>query len=112
MFQRAPPEVNGLGVMTWTPGLVRSVQVLMFFGLPLRVPMTTTESVTMPLYWFAVPGRADDVRLDQAGHVGLERELDDVGRQAGLDGAALVARGAVRLGERDVLAGSGSSGRP
>src|SRR5664279_5040720 len=52
-FQRAPPEVNGLGVMTCTPGLVKSAQVLMFLGLPLRVTITTTERVTMPLYWFA-----------------------------------------------------------
>src|SRR5664279_3343143 len=51
MFQRAPPEVNGFAVITWTPGLVRSVQVLMLFGLPFRVPMTTTERVIMPLYW-------------------------------------------------------------
>ena len=51
MFQRAPPEVNGLGVITSTPGLVRSSQVVMFFGLPLRTTNTTTESVTMPLYW-------------------------------------------------------------
>src|SRR5204862_4762957 len=49
MFQRAPPEVNGLGVSTWTPGLSRSSQVLMCFGLPLRTTNVVTESVTMPL---------------------------------------------------------------
>src|SRR3954451_18412898 len=52
-FQRAPPEVNGFGEMTSVPDLVRSSQVLMFLGLPLRVPSTTTELVTMPLYWLA-----------------------------------------------------------
>ena len=52
MFQRAPPEVNGLGVTTWTPGLVRSAQVLMFLGLPLRTMNTTTELATMPWNWF------------------------------------------------------------
>ena len=44
MFHRAPPEVNGLGVITSTPGLVRSSQVRMFLGLPGRTAKTTTES--------------------------------------------------------------------
>src|SRR3954447_10717450 len=48
-FQRAPPEANGLGSITWRPGLIRSSQVLMFFGLPLRTAKTTTELVTKPL---------------------------------------------------------------
>src|SRR5436305_861852 len=48
MFQRAPPEVNGLGSSTCTPGLVRSSQVLIPFGLPLRTTNTTTELVTNP----------------------------------------------------------------
>src|SRR5215212_3133549 len=47
-FQRAPPEANGLGVITSTPGWVRSSQSVRCFGLPFRVAMTTTESVTMP----------------------------------------------------------------
>src|SRR4051794_28135453 len=50
-FQRAPPEVNGFGVMTSFLPLMRSGQSEMCFGLPLRVAMTTTELVTMPLYW-------------------------------------------------------------
>src|SRR5438132_7279641 len=49
-FQRAPPELNGFGVITSMPGLRRSSQVLMFFGLPLRVANTTTEFVTNPWY--------------------------------------------------------------
>src|SRR6478736_2556354 len=44
---------------------------------------------------------------DQAVHVGRQREGHDVGRQAVLDGAALVAGGAIGLGERDALAGVG-----
>ena len=48
MFHFAPPEVNGLGVITSTPSLVRSSQDLMFLGLPLRVASTTTELVTKP----------------------------------------------------------------
>src|SRR4051794_35929577 len=53
MFQRALPEENGLGVSTLTPGLTRSSQVLSPFGSPLRVVMTATELVIMPLYWLA-----------------------------------------------------------
>ena len=48
MFHFAPPEVNGLGVITSTPSFSRSSQVLMFLGLPLRVASTTTELVTKP----------------------------------------------------------------
>src|SRR5919106_553539 len=52
MFHLAPPEVNGLGSITSTPGLIRSAQVLMFLGLPFRTANTTTESVTIPSYSF------------------------------------------------------------
>src|SRR5215203_5341489 len=54
MFHLAPPDVNGLGSITSTPGLITSSQVLMFFGLPLRTTRTTTDSVTKPsyLFWF------------------------------------------------------------
>src|ERR1700740_1950789 len=53
MFQRALPEVDGLGVRTSTPGLTRSSQPVMCLGLPLRTTRTTTESLTIPLYWLA-----------------------------------------------------------
>ena len=49
MFQRAEPEEPGLGVMMPMPGLIRSSQDLMFFGLPLRTTKTTTDWLTMPL---------------------------------------------------------------
>src|SRR5947209_19654540 len=49
MFHRALPEVDGLGVITSTPGLTRSSQPAMCFGLPLRTTSTTTESLTIPL---------------------------------------------------------------
>ncbi len=52
MFHLAPPEVNGFGSSTSTLPVTRSSQPLMFFGLPLRTIRTTTESVTLPLYWF------------------------------------------------------------
>src|SRR5437764_4092739 len=51
-FQRAPPEVNGFGVTTWTPGLTRSPQSRMCFGLPFRSTNTTTERVTIPCHRF------------------------------------------------------------
>ena len=34
MFHRAEPEENGFGVMTCTPGLMRSLKLVIFFGLP------------------------------------------------------------------------------
>src|SRR5690242_8672513 len=52
MFHFAAPEVNGLGVRTLTPGLSRSSQVWMFFGLPLRTTNETTERETRPLVAF------------------------------------------------------------
>src|SRR3546814_5774422 len=42
-FQRAPPLVFGLGVMTCTPGLMRSFQSLMCLGLPLRTRNTMVD---------------------------------------------------------------------
>ena len=48
MFHRAPPEVEGLGVMTSTPGLTRSSHPVMCFGFPLRTTSTTTESLEIP----------------------------------------------------------------
>src|ERR1700751_4907086 len=48
MFQRALPEVDGLGVITLTPGLIRSSQVVMCWGFPLRTTNTTTESEEKP----------------------------------------------------------------
>src|SRR3954452_11379593 len=50
MFHLAEPELNGFGVSTCTPGLIRSSQLLMCFGLPLRTAKTTTVSAPMPLY--------------------------------------------------------------
>src|SRR5262245_2181917 len=45
-----------------------------------------------PLVLVLIPVGRDDPRVDQPRHVRLERELDDVGRLPGLDGAALIAR--------------------
>src|ERR1700722_7348792 len=49
MFHRADPEVAGFGVTTLTPGLIRSSQPVMCFGLPGRTIITTVESLTIPL---------------------------------------------------------------
>ena len=78
-FQRAPPEVNGFGVITWTPGLTRSSQPLMCFGLPLRTTKTTTESETMPLCAFAAQFFGDEALADEQVDVRGERERDEVG---------------------------------
>src|SRR5450756_1342950 len=52
MFHLAPPEVNGFGSITSTLGFVRSAQVVIPLGLPLRTTRTTTDLVTKPLYLF------------------------------------------------------------
>ena len=44
----AEPELNGSGVITWTPGLIRSFQPLIFFGLPWRTRRRRPCSATMP----------------------------------------------------------------
>ena len=46
--QRAPPELNGFGNTTSTPGFTRSSQVRMCFGFPLRSTNTTTDFETIP----------------------------------------------------------------
>nr|CRL77931.1 hypothetical protein CPGR_04455 [Mycolicibacterium malmesburyense] len=48
-FHLAEPELSGLGVMTSTPGLSRSGQSRMFFGLPGRTAKDTTEPNGIPL---------------------------------------------------------------
>ena len=97
MFHFAPPDVNGFGSITSTPSLVRSSQVLMFFGLPLRTAKTTTELVTKPSYLSLFQSVGDVLRVDELVDVGRERQRDDVGVEAGLDRPRLVAGGAVGL---------------
>src|ERR1700734_2545684 len=48
IFQRADPDVAGFGVTTLMPGLIRSSQPVMCFGLPGRTIITTVESLTIP----------------------------------------------------------------
>ncbi len=63
MFQRALPEVDGLGVITSTPGLTRSSHPVMCFGLPLRTTNTTTESLDMPFSGLASQSFATSLSL-------------------------------------------------
>ena len=49
MFHFADPEDAGSGVTILMPGLIRSSQPVMCFGLPFFTTITTTESLTMPL---------------------------------------------------------------
>ena len=51
-FHLALPELNGLGVITETPDLTRSAQVVMCLGFPLRTTNETMELVTKPLVAF------------------------------------------------------------
>src|ERR1700744_328059 len=61
MFQRALPEVDGLGVITSIPGLIRSSQPVMCLGLPLRTTNTTTESDENP--YCGLASQSDATRL-------------------------------------------------
>ena len=78
---------------------------------PLRVPLSHHEDDDRvgdhALVLAGIPVGGDDSRLDEARHVRLEREGDDVGLEAGLDGAALLAGARVRLVELDPLARAG-----
>ena len=104
MFHRAEPDEPGFGVMISTPGSTRSSQLSMPSGLPSRTTKTTTDEVGDALGLVVLPVLGDQALVDQAGHVGLEGEVHDVGVGAGHDGAALVAGGAVRRLELDALA--------
>ena len=57
----------------------------------------------MPWFSGLRPVGVHQAGLDQLVHVGGQRERDDVGLQAALDGAGLLARGAVGLVERHAL---------
>src|SRR3569833_323652 len=81
--QRAPPELNGFGKTTWTPGLTRSSQVLMCFGLPLRRPPTTTDFETMPWYLLLAHVLSTSFELtSRLTSVVIEKLTTSVGRPA------------------------------
>ena len=63
MFHFAAPDVNGFGVRTLMPGLSRSSQVWMPFGLPLRTMSETTDLETSPLCALAAQSSATSPAL-------------------------------------------------
>ena len=104
-FHLALPELNGLGVMTFTPLLTRLAQLVMCLGLPLRTTNDTIELVTMPWVGVALHLAETMPAFTSLCHVGGEREVDHVGGQAVDHGGGLGARGAEGLGEGHPLAG-------
>ena len=82
MFHFAEPDEAGLGVTILTPGLIRSSQLVMCFGLPLRTTMTTTDWVQMPLVALSFQSLADQPASTSLVHVGLEGQVHLVGLQA------------------------------
>ena len=64
----------------------------MFFGLPLRTMRLTTDFETRPFVGVFAQSSATSPALTRRSMSGASENVDDVGRQAGLDRAALVAR--------------------
>src|SRR5260221_13254504 len=80
---RAPPELNGFGNTTSTPGFTRSSQVRMCFGLPFLSTKTTTDFETMPWYAFlshALSTRPAETRRSTS--VEIEKLTTSAGRPA------------------------------
>ena len=108
MFQRAAPELNGLGVTTSTSLVEHVVE-----GLdPLRVALADGDHDDRVLgdaaVGLLVPVLGDEFAFfDQPFHVAGLGEVDDRGGLAGDDRAALVAGGAEGVAEADALAFGG-----
>src|SRR5436305_15006665 len=80
---RAPPELNGFGKTTSTPGFTRSSQVLMCFGFPFRRTKTTTDFETMP--WYLLSAQFLSTSFDWTSlsmSVVIEKLTTSVGRPA------------------------------
>src|ERR1700743_1967972 len=67
MFQRALPEVGGLGVVTSTQALTAPSRPVMCWRLPLRTTNTTTESDESPFCGLA--SQSDATRLSLTSRV-------------------------------------------
>ena len=106
-FHLALPELKTLGVITLTPGLMRSAQVVMCFGLPGRTMNETMEFVTMPLV--GVRSHELDTRpaLTTLVMSGVEREVHEVGGQPVDHRGGLGARGPEGGGDGDTRPGLG-----
>ena len=107
MFQRAPPDVNGFAATTRDAGLDQIVPV----ANVLRVAVSDDEdddgARDDPAVLVLLPALVHEPGLDEVVDVVGKREVDDVGRQACDHGLDLGLRCAVRLVERDILAGGG-----
>ena len=81
--QRAPPELNGFGKTTSTPGLTRSSHVRICFGLPFRSTKTTTDFETMPWYALRSQLRSTSFALtSRSMSVEIEKLTTSAGRPA------------------------------
>src|SRR5437868_14280781 len=81
--QRAPPELNGFGNTTPTPGFRRSSHVRMCFGLPLRRTKTTTDVAGTP--WCALAAQFLSTSFDctrRSTSVEIEKCTTSAGRPA------------------------------
>ena len=78
----AMPAVNGFGVTTSTPGLTRSFQPLMCFGLPLRSAEHDDRVPDDAVVALLVPVLVDLPLVDEVVHVVPRVEDHDVGGQA------------------------------
>ncbi len=96
MFQRAPPEVSGLGVMHLDALAEQVVPGRDLLGVAGADDEDDHRIGDHAVVFVGVPVLGHQPRLDQAGDVRLQREGHDVGRQPALDGPALLARGRER----------------
>ena len=113
MFHRALPELNGFGVTTWMPGLIRSDQFSMWSGLPLRTTNTTTESVTIP--WSGPTVSQLDDTSPAFTSLAMSGSSEKLTTSAGWPSTTSLACGArcpEGVGHRDVLAGRRSARTP
>ena len=92
------PELNGFGRDDLDARLEQVVPVLDALGVALADDDGHDRAERDALVLVGVPVVVDQPGVDEAGDVGLDGEVDDVGLGAGLDLARLVARGAVGLG--------------
>ena len=104
MFQRALPEVNGLGVTTPHARLDQIAPAGDVLGVALAHDDHRHRVRDEAVRGVLVPARRDEAGLDELFDVGFQREVDDVGVQAVGHRAALFAGGAEGLAEAHALA--------
>ena len=107
MFHFAEPDEAGFGRDDLDAGLDQVVPALDVLGVALTDHEGHDRGGDDALGLVVLPVLGDQAGVDETLHVGLEGEVHDVGVEAALDGAALVAGGAVRRLEGDALAVGG-----